>query len=291
MREECCRGRPWASVQIQTPGEIPGFFVGPNPKQAAGKEEIMKELWNNVTEHAGYVCGFLAIIAGLFVLAAVLDRLSAKKRGDTDPVFSTRKVTMIGMFSALAGVLMLFEIPLPFAPSFYKLDFSELPILIGGFAFGPTAAVMMEFLKILLKLLLKGTSTAFVGELANFAVGCSLVLPASVIYGFRKTRTSALVSLLAGTFTMTIFGTLFNAVYLLPAFSALYGIPMEVLLEMGAAVNPLAGGGLYSFVFACVAPLNLIKGLLDGAVTLLVYKKISPLIKGNSKHERLQTIA
>ena len=78
----------------------------------------------------------------------------------------------------------------------------------------------MEFVKILLKLLFKGTSTAFVGELANFAVGCSFILPAAVVYAFRKTKKTALLACILGTLCMTVFGTAFNAVYLLPAFSA-----------------------------------------------------------------------
>ncbi len=249
----------------------------------------MSNLMGAVRENAGYVIGFVLIIVLLFVLALVFERWNEKRLQKAEPgsvrkpekLFSTRKVVMIGMFSAVSTVLMMFELPLPFAPSFYKLDFSEVPILIGGFAFGPAAGVMMEFVKILLKLLVKGTSTAFVGELANFAVGCSLVLTSSVIYTLHKTRKQAVLSLVAGTLVMSIFGTAFNAIYLLPAFSALYGMPMDVLLAMGTAVNPLAKeGSIVSFVVACVLPLNLIKGAVDSLLTLLVYKKISPILKG-----------
>ena len=93
---------------------------------------------------------------------------------------------MIGVFSAIAAILMVLEFPVPFAPSFYGLDFSELPALIGAFAYGPVAGVMIEFCKILIKLVLKPSSTAFVGELANFSISCMLVLPASVIYLTKK---------------------------------------------------------------------------------------------------------
>ena len=189
-------------------------------------------------------------------------------------------MAMVGMFSAIAMILHLFDFPLPFAPGFYKLDFSELPILIGTFAFGPTAGVMMEFVKILLKLFIKGTSTAFVGDLANFVIGCSFILPASAIYAFRKSKKTAIAACVIGTLILTVFGTAFNAVYLLPAFSRLYGMPLESLLEMGSAVNPLAGeNNIVSFVAACVAPLNLIKGASVSLVTLLVYKPLSPIIK------------
>lgn len=244
----------------------------------------MNELFTKVAENALYVASFFGIIVLTFVVALVLEKEGQKVRGVKEPIFSTRKMAMIGMFSAIAVILMLFEFPLPFAPNFYKLDFSELPILIGSFAFGPAAGVMMEFIKILLKLAIKGTSTAFVGDLANFAVGCSLVLPASVIYAFRKNKKTAIVACIAGTLTMTVFGTAFNAIYLLPAFAKLYGMPLDVILSMGSEVNPLVTeGSIVSFVVACVAPLNLIKGVSVSIVTLLVYKPLSPILKAGRR--------
>lgn len=240
----------------------------------------MNGLFESVTQNLAYVLSFLAIIIVMFVAAVLLEKAAQKKNGISEPVFNTRKVAMIGMFSAIAMILHLFDFPLPFAPGFYKLDFSELPILVGTFAFGPAAGVMMEFVKILLKLLIKGTSTAFVGDLANFVIGCSFILPASVIYAFRKNKKSAILACITGTLIMTVFGTAFNAIYLLPAFSRLYGMPLDQLLAMGTAVNPLAKeGSIVSFVAACVAPLNLIKGASVSLVTLLIYKPLSPVIK------------
>ena len=240
----------------------------------------MNELFQTIAENAMYVLSFLLIIVLLFVVAVLLEKAARKKNDVREAIFSTRKIAMIGMFSAVAMLLHLFDFALPFAPSFYKLDFSELPILVGTFAFGPAAGVMMEFIKILLKLFIKGTSTAFVGDLANFVIGCSFILPASVIYAFRKNKKNAIIACITGTLVMTIFGTAFNAVYLLPAFSKLYGLPLENLLAMGTAVNPLAQeGNIVSFVAACVAPLNLIKGTSVSIVTLLIYKPLSPIIK------------
>ncbi len=244
----------------------------------------MNKLFTDVAKNATYVLSFFAIIVALFVVALILERLIQKKNNVKEPVFTTRKVAVIGMFSAVSAVLMLFEIPLPFAPGFYKLDFSELPILIGTFAYGPAAGVMMEFIKILLKLVMKGTSTAFVGDLANFAVGCSLVLPASLIYLIKKNKKSAIIACVTGTLILTVFGTAFNAVYLLPAFAAMFHMPMEELLAMGSAINPLVTeGSIVSFVVACVAPLNLIKGVSVSLVTLLVYKPLSPIIKNGHR--------
>ncbi len=240
----------------------------------------MNGLFQSVAENAMFVLQFLGVIVALFVIAVLLEKAAQKARGVNEPLFNTRKLAMIGMFSAIAMILHLFDFPLFFAPGFYKLDFSELPILVGTFAFGPTAGVMMEFIKIVLKLFVKGTSTAFVGDLANFVVGCSFILPASAVYAFRKNKKSAIIACVTGTLILTVFGTLFNAVYLLPAFSKLYGMPLDDILAMGAAVNPLVtDGSVLSFVAACVAPLNLIKGLSVSIVTLLIYKPLSPIIK------------
>lgn len=240
----------------------------------------MNNLIENVTKNTLYVLQFAAVILALFLLAYVVEKLIQKKNGSTNRILATRKIAVIGMFSAIAAILMLFEFPLPFAPSFYEVDLSELPILIGSFAFGPVAGVMMEFIKILIKLLIKGTSTAFVGDLANFVIGCSLILPASILYQVFKTKKGAIFSCILGCLCMTLFGTAFNAVYLLPAFSKLYGMPLDTILAMGTEVNPLVKeANIISFVIFCVAPLNLIKSATVSVITLLVYKPLSPIIK------------
>ena len=244
----------------------------------------MNKLMQTVTENVAYVVIFLAVIVGCFLVAVLLEKGAQKKNGISEPIFNTRKLAMIGMFSAIAMILHVLDFPIFFAPSFYKMDFSELPILVGSFAFGPVAGVMMEFVKILLKLCVKGTSTAFIGDLANFVVGCSLILPASAVYSFKKTKKSAMIACVIGTLFMTIFGTAFNAVYLLPAFSKFYGMPLDTILAMGTEVNPLAKeGSIVSFVAACVAHMNLIKGTLVSVVTLLIYKPLSPIIKTGHK--------
>ena len=157
-----------------------------------------------------------------------------------------------------------------------------LSVMLCGFYLGPAAAVYCEAVKILLKLLLKGTSTAFVGDFANFCVGCSLVLPAVIIYHTKKSRTSAMWGSVVGTVILTIFGSMFNAVYLLPKFSQLYGIPLDAIIGMGTAIN----GNIHNistFVMMAVAPLNLIKGAMISVLTLLLYKKVArPLFGRNA---------
>ncbi len=245
----------------------------------------MSDLLKQVVENVGFLMIFALVIIGVFALAYVAERLIQKKRGVKEKILTTRKIAMIGMFSAVAGILMLFEFPLPMiAPPFYELDFSELPVLICGFAFGPVAGVVTEFLKVMIKLFIKSTSTAFVGDLANFAVGCTLILPATIIYHLKKSKASAIVSCVIGTICIAIFGTIFNAVYLIPAFAKLYGIPLESIIAMGTAINASITD-IVTFVILCVAPLNIIKGAMVSILTILVYKPLSPIIKeGHKKH-------
>ena len=181
------------------------------------------------------------------------------------------------MFSVLAAVLMYLEIPLFFAPSFYELDFSEVPVLICTFYLGPTAGVTAELVKVILKIFLKGTTTAFVGDFANFVVGCSFILPASIIYHMKKTKKTAILGMVIGTITMTIFGSLFNAVYLLPKFSQLYGLPLDAIISMGTEING-AINSVSTLVLFCVVPFNLLKGVLVSLITGLLYKRVEKLL-------------
>lgn len=238
----------------------------------------MDSFVKNVVENVTFVLEFLLLVAIVIAVAVIAEKCIQKKNGVKEKMLTTRKMAMIGMFSALAGILMLFELPMPFAPSFYKVDASELPVLICGFAFGPVAGVLTEFVKIIVKLLFKPTSTAFVGELANFCVGCSFILPATIIYHIKKKKSVAILGAATGTVIMSVFGTLFNAVYLLPTFAVLYGMPLDALIGMGTAINSHVTN-VFTFVAFCVAPLNLIKGTVVSLLTFAVYKPLSPILK------------
>ena len=217
----------------------------------------------------------LAVVGGLLVLAGLFEHFFCRNRLRLS---SPKYITTVAISAALAGLLMLLEVPLTFlATNFYKVDLSELPALICTFYLGPVAGVLTEFLKILIKLLFKATSTAFVGELANFAVGCALVLPASFIYHCRRTRGGAIVGLLSGTLVMTVFGSLFNAVYLLPAFAEMFHMPLEAIVDMGTQINS-GISSLSTFVLFAVAPLNLVKGLVVSVLTMLLYKRVQPMM-------------
>ena len=189
-----------------------------------------------------------------------------------------RMMAQIGMLSAIAVVLMLFEIPLPFAPSFYEIDFSEVPVLIGSFAMGPLAGAAIELVKILLNFAINGTTTAGVGELANFLIGCAMVVPAALIYKKKHTRTGAIVGMVTGTLFMAFVGCFLNAFVLLPTYAKAFGMPIDALVGMGTAVNSHITS-LTTFVIFAVAPFNLLKGFLVSLIVFLIYKKISPIFK------------
>ena len=190
-----------------------------------------------------------------------------------------RAMVVVAMLGAISMILMMFEIPLWFAPSFYEIDLSEVPVMIGTFALGPAAGAATELVKILLKLVFKGTNTAFIGDIANYVIGCALVVPAGIIYKHRKTKKNALIGMAAGTLFMTVAGCFINAYVLLPAYGKAFGMPIDALIGMGTAVNP-AIKGLGTFVILAVAPFNILKGVVISVITLLLYKYVSPILKG-----------
>ena len=236
----------------------------------------MNDLWNQIRENLQFIGVCVVIVAILGWLSSLAERKLQLRQ-----VTAARRVSIIGICAAIATVLHILDFPLLFiAPEFYKLDFSELPVMLCGFYLGPSATVACEGVKILLKLLLKGTSTAFVGDFANFAVGCSLVLPATLIYHLGKSKKSAVIGLILGTLMLTVFGSIFNAIYLLPKFSELFGLPLDNIIAMGAAIHP-AVADLPTFVALCVAPLNLLKGGAISVLTLLLYKRVARPLFGN----------
>ena len=239
----------------------------------------MGKFWAQIAENLEFVGMCILIVAALGLLAKFAERFLPEKR----KVSPARRVSIIGICAAIATVLHVLDFPLLFlAPEFYKLDFSELPVLLCGFYLGPSATVACEGVKILLKLLVKGTSTAYVGDFANFVVGCSFVLPATFVYHAHKSKHSAIIGLILGTLSMTVLGTAFNALYLLPKFSQLFNLPLDAIIAMGAKIN----GSIHNvttFVILCVAPLNLVKGISVSVLTMLLYKRVARPLFGIHK--------
>lgn len=182
----------------------------------------------------------------------------------------------IAVLGAVSAILMLLEFPLPFAPGFYKLDLSESIVLMAGFSMGPLAAVLTEFVKILINLLVNGTITAGVGELANFCIGVAFVLPAAFVYKYKKSFVSALFGMLLGTACLTIIGAAMNYYVMIPAYSH-FLIPMESIIAMGNAVNPNIDSLWHLILFATV-PFNLIKAFACSIIAILIYKRVSPVL-------------
>lgn len=193
----------------------------------------------------------------------------------------TTQLAVISMLAALAAGLMFIEFPLPFiAPSFYEFDFSEVPVLVGTYSMGPVAGVIIELVKILVKFLIKGTSTGGVGELANFVIGCSFILPAGLIYKHKKSRKSALIGMLTGTITMAVVGILFNTFVLVPLYSNF--MPIEAIISLGKEIVPFISD-TFTFCIFCVGPFNIVKGLIISLIVFFIYKPLSNLIRSIDK--------
>ena len=190
---------------------------------------------------------------------------------------NTKTITKVGILGAVATVLMLLEFPLWFAPSFYELDFSEVPVLLGAFALGPAAGAMIELVKILINFVVNGTDTGGVGEFANFIIGCSFIVPAGYIYKRNKSFKTAILGLVVGTLTLAVAGAFLNYYLLLPLYAKIYGYPIQAFIDMGNALNP-AITDLKTFVLYAVVPFNLLKGVIVSAMVILIYKKLSPIL-------------
>lgn len=196
------------------------------------------------------------------------------KTFNTRQVSSTNSLVKISLLSVIAYVLMLIELPIPLFPAFLKIDLSDMPALIGAFALGPVAGVMIELIKNLLHLITK-TSTGGVGELANFLIGASMVIPAGIFYARSKKKSTALIGMLIGTALMAVVGALANYYILIPFYAKM--MPIDQIIAWSAAANT-AITDLKTLILYAVVPFNLLKGVVVSIFTILIYKKISHLL-------------
>ncbi len=194
------------------------------------------------------------------------------------------KLIKISLLSVMAFLLMYIELPLPMFPDFLKIDISDMPALLGAFALGPIAGVIIELVKNILHGMLAG-KTAFVGELANFLVGSCLVLVSGYIYKVRKSKGGAIFALLVGVVSMSIFAGILNYFVVLPLYEKALCFPLTVVVAMGTKINPNIKD-LFSFIIWSIIPFNLIKGVVLSVVTLALYKSVSPILhKENMERE------
>lgn len=197
------------------------------------------------------------------------------ERAIAKPRFTTSNMVKISILGVLSFIIMNFSFPLPLTPAFLKLDLSDMPSIIGGFAMGPVAGITIQLIKNILHFITR-TSTGGIGEISNFIVGGSFVLISSGIYHINKTKKNAVIGSIAATIGMAIVGALSNYFIIIPFYSKL--MPIDVIISMGTAVNALITDKL-TLVLYGVIPFNLIKGIILSLATASIYKKVAPLLK------------
>lgn len=207
-----------------------------------------------------------------------MSTISIAKRKNAN-AFSVRTISSTAMLAAVAYLLAFVEFPVPLSPAFARMDLSDLPALIGAFAFGPIAGLFIELVKNSLQLLT--TSTGGVGELANFIIGTSYVTAAGFIYKHRKTKKTALIACTVASFVMGIAAAIANYFILLPLFENF--MPLDQLIASFGEFLPFIRTKLDIVLFNAF-PFNLLKGLVIGAVTMLIYKRLTPVLKGGKQH-------
>ena len=196
----------------------------------------------------------------------------------TKKVLTTKNLTMIAMFSAISAVLMVFEIQLPFSPSFVKFDFSDLPVMLGGFLIGPFAGGIIVFMKILLHFLLNGTTSFFVGDLSNLLLTLSFVLPASFIYQQKKTKKTTIQGLLVSIICTSLLAIIFNLFLIFTIYLKVLKLKMVDRINIINGVNHQVKDVFTMIVFSLL-PFNLFKYSIVSMITMLSYKKLSILFK------------
>jgi riboflavin transporter FmnP len=189
---------------------------------------------------------------------------------------NVKTLTKISVLGVIAFIVMYFEFPLPMFVSFLKLDFSDVPTMLGAFALGPWAGIGIQLVKNLLHGILK-SQTAMVGEIANFLTGSLLVFPAAYIYQKKKTLKTAILGMAVGTVTMAVVMSAANYFILVPLYAKIFGIPLDAIIGMGTAVNPRIVD-LKTLVVLSVLPFNVLKGIIVSVLTFLLYKKLSPIL-------------
>ena len=189
---------------------------------------------------------------------------------------TTRDISTIGVLAAVSSILFLWEIPIVL---FYKLDFSSIPILLGAFSMGPIAGVLIQAVKSLIGLL--HSTSQGVGELADFIMGAAMVLPAGWIYRQRKSRQGALLGMGIGTLSATLLAVLCNVYLMIPFYGAVYNLPVEAIVGMGQAFIPSLNT-IWDFVLLITAPFNAVKWVIISVLTYVLYKPLSPVLRGRN---------
>ena len=198
-----------------------------------------------------------------------------------------RKLTTTAILSAIAFALMFVEISVPIMPSFVKLDISDLPALLGAFAYGPVYGIVVELIKNLLHILFKGTSSAFIGELFNFTCGAVFAASAGLIYRFRHTRRGAVLASLLGCLLMALVSLPLNYFVVYPLYARMFGGMENIIGAYEAILGVIAkvptGNSLFNCLLVFNVPFTFVKGLLDAVICFFIYKPLSGVLKGSAE--------
>lgn len=192
-------------------------------------------------------------------------------------VNKTRKLVGTAMLSAVGAILMYIGIKLPFMPSFITLDMADLPALIGSFAYGPARGAVICVLKNLLHLLIQGSQTGGVGEISNALLGIFFVVPAGFIYSKMKSKKGAFIGALAGAVAMAVMSIFSNYYFVYPVYTNF--MPMEAIIAAYSAINPKVTN-LWQALIMFNMPFTFMKGMISLAISMLIYKPLSPILKG-----------
>lgn len=194
-----------------------------------------------------------------------------------------RRLAATAMLSAIAFVLMFIEFPIPMLiPPFIKFDISDLPALLGAFAFGPWTGALIELLKNLLHIAFKGSQSAYVGELCNFILGAVMCIVAGYIYKKQKNKKRAIIGAICGAGIMALISLPINYFIVYPTYVVAYKMPMPAIIGMYQKLLP-ASNTLFKSLVIFNMPFTFVKGLIDAIICMLIYKPISPLLHGNKK--------
>lgn len=188
---------------------------------------------------------------------------------------SVRKLVVTALLGAVATVLMFISFGLPILPSYLKVDFSEMPALLASFALGPVYGAAVCLIKNLVNI--SATTTGGVGELCNFLLGMLFVVPAGLIYRRHPSRKRALIGMIVGTLVMSLCSVLVNYFVVYPVY--LLVMPEEAIVGMYSAIVP-AADSIFKGILIFNMPLTFVKGVLDAVITFILYKRLSPVMKG-----------
>ena len=188
---------------------------------------------------------------------------------------SVRKLTVTALLGAAATILMFISFGLPILPSYLKVDFSEMPALLASFALGPVYGAAVCLIKNLVNL--PATTTGGVGELCNFLLGVLFVVPAGLLYRRHSSRKTALIGMIVGALVMSAGSVLVNYYIVYPTY--LLVMPEDAIVGMYSALVP-AANSIFKGILVFNLPLTFVKGVLDAIITFVLYKRLSPVLKG-----------